>query len=511
MPINGKFYKKAGDKMKKSASVESRRYIRLIEKFYGSLGFFGIYFICCSAICPFAAIINKALSFAVSAILLAVMAGGFLLQAAWCRIRGYGKNQSSKSYESLVKFYDSRVAAPLLVPAAALGVLAAKIGDAQLKSYGMQQGNYYDEDSIAPALIAAAVIAVFMLGSFIWFFPYDRLLTGKGVFVGFAVTLVSAALYFTFGNFTSAPVALSAIYLFGYGFCVLLAYNQTAMHNTYHGDVSEFLTPRTRVYNMSLALLLVLAFLLVCGLFFVIAKGFSTLVFLLIVAALAGTGHKNEYEDVDLGERTASISSTVFNTRTPSHSADYWLMLAFIAMFVAGLVLFIFRRRKGIKSLISSLKRWIYALFDSIFGPIGYFLELRVSEDEDDGFLNFVDEEEKLQNAVIREYGQRDIRHRSWRDFQAGLKGCAGDGEKYRYAYSEFVRLYRKNIVSAKKSDTPREIAGKYARCARYGSEYMEKAAENFEKIEYGGMEPDANSGESLRGLLEIIKETIDT
>lgn len=489
--------------------LSDRKKTAFIEKFYGVLGFLGFAFLCCAAVCPMFSSFpgGGLLSFlAVFALLLT----GYLMQAAYCAIRGYKKAGTSESYESLEKYYDFKKAVPVLVVSSVIGIVVMKIVDRILYRAGQQSGAYYDEDSIWPIVVAAAFVLVVMLGSFVWFYPPDRLLTGRAFFVGLAVSLIAGWGYFVAGSMLSGPVMTVALFLAGYGLCVLLLYNRRAMSRTFHGTIVEFLTPEARVYNITLALILALGFLAVCGILFVICRGGAVLVRLLVISLLAGAGaSSDEQYDVDPGERTASVYTNVFHNSQPTHSADYWFMLAFILIMAVIIVNVIFRRQAEFRAFLGRMKEWFLALIDSIFRPVRDFMLLKVSDDDEDDFLNYVDEEEKIQKAVIRDYSESGRQARTWREFQSGLRSCGSDEEKYRYAYSEFVRIYRSSVAASRRSDTAREIAVKYKNGRRYGYDSIDRATAEFERIAYGG----GSAGEdsvSLESLCAIIKDNLD-
>ena len=108
----------------------------------------------------------------------------------------------------------------------------------------------YDPDSLIPLTIAIFFVVAVALGSFVWFFPYNRLMTGSGLYTGLTILGIIFVLYSMMKAPGMAYVGMSFI---GYAFCALISANQHALGRTYRGTVVSFMTPQTRRYNLLLS------------------------------------------------------------------------------------------------------------------------------------------------------------------------------------------------------------------------------------------------------------------
>ena len=484
---------------------ENRRFDRL----YSVIAFLGVYFITTAFVVP-ALPSSGLVSLAAFGGVLVLMLLGWWLQAGFCAATRSRRASSSRSYEQENKFYSTKLAFPVAIVAVVLAVIASRMIDRYLFRRAQEVvGSYYDENSIIPLAGACVVFLVVMVGSFVWFFPYDRLLTGRGVFVGAILLMVSFMLYSVTDSNARGMVAVCFI---GYALCAVLAANQYAITRSYRGTVVSFLTPRARRYNMLLVLALTLAFVAFCGLFYVVAVGIRTLVLLVVAAVLSST------DDSDLGrlarqdpEYQANLNEYIFGSSKPNESLNYWLFILFFLCVGTALVVFLARHTDAMKRMITLVKDWIVSLFELIFRPI---LDYIAPGDGDDIFCNYLDEEEKLQDAEIREYLAPETERRmTYREFTSELRARHTPEERYRFAYSFFLSQLRSMQMFVKKSDTPREVAERVLVSRNFEDDPdLEKSlagiTEEYERIEYA--DAGASDGdEALEGLCRLIKNNM--
>ncbi len=477
-----------------NGGASAARYGRI----YSLLGFAGIYFLAGEFVVPLA---SGAGGLAAALALLALMGLGCGLQFLWSGVTGTKRAASSRGYEQDVKLYEFRKALPVAAVALAPSYLCARLTDSYLRWQGAQQGGFYDEGTALPALAFAGAFLIIMLGSFLWFFPYDRLLTGRAAFVGWTLSLIAFLIARNRG------FGLSFMFV-GYALCVMVSMNQSSLVRTYRGSASEFLTPRMRNTNLWLTLGLVPLFLAACLAVYVLLSGIKTLGLLILAALLRGTrGADTEYDDTD--EALAHINRFVFNSEVPEKSPEFWYLIIFIAVVMLILFMIITRHTIDFRKLFRRISDWLTRLIREIIDSIRFFNGIKVSLDEDEGNVNYRDEETRLQETDIREYARRTDRERTYRDFQSELRDRRTAEEKYLFAYSELVRVLRRKGAGTVPSDTPREIAAKFAEKKRYGSDRIRELTEELERIGYAEMPAGPSSPERLDLICRIIKDVM--
>ena len=458
----------------KKVSKTNLRKKKAYDRFYSVLGFLGVFFLAGEFVCPLLSSFGQVLP---ALFLLVFMLIGYVLQSVWSGITRTERVQSSRGYEQDVKFYDLRKILPVAAVAALPSYAAFRLTDMYLQYLGAQPGGYYDKNSILPAAAFAGVFAVILLGAIVWFFPYDRLLTGKAAFAGWTLSLVAFLI-------ASKKGFILGLMFIGYAVCVMLAMNQSSLFRTYRGSTSEFLTPRMRNANLGLTLTLVPLFAIVCAAGYVMLSGLKTLG-LLILAAILRVGRNADYEYDDSDEAIRHVNRFVFDSNDPQRTPDFWYLIIFVA--VAATILFMFLTRKHIdfKSFFKRISDWIARMIREIFDPIKYFTTLKVISPDDDENVNYRDEEAQLQDAVIKEYGRKTRTERSYKDFMSDLKERKTQEEKYLFAYSELVRESGRKLTALELSDTPREIAGKINAAKRFDAASVKDITSELERIGY--------------------------
>ena len=470
---------------------------------FSALGFFGIYFVALSMVTPVIAT-DLFLTLAVAAVVLVFMAVGYFLQAGVSKILGFKRELETRAYEPEYKYFKPHRAFPVWVIAIVLSFAVSFLTDRFLYERSKIPTYSYDPDSLLPGTLAMIFVVVVALGSFVWFFPYNRVMTGSGLITGLVLHAVSFALY----TMIKAPGAFAVGVCFvGYAFCALISANQYALGRTYRGTVVSFMTPQTRRYNMVLALALVVVFCIILFVAYLIVNGVRVSVLfvfqtLLRAATNSGEGYTEE-EEKNIFE---SISKNVFGTKEPTSSVNYWLYWVFVAMMVVALVVVFARRRPEFKRIIAWIKAKIVALFEFFWLPVKHNFE-----GEDYYFSNYVDEEIKLQkHEISTNRGDRASEKLTWLEFNIVLRSKRTGEEKYRYAYSVFVDRLRKMPLFVKKSDTPRKIRERLSASGKVATKReIEAITEAFEQIEYAGNTTTPETEKALEALCEKIRENL--
>ena len=464
------------------------------------LSFLGVYFIVCAAVIPFFS--GNALTvIAAFAVILILMAFGYFLQAGFCAATGFKRELESRAYEPEYKYYKKNRAFPVYILTFILSVIASRLTDRYLYEQSKKPTVVYDPDSLLPLIVGATFFIVVALGAFVWFYPYNRIMTGSGLYTGLIVLIIIFALYSTI----SAPGMTNVgICLIGYALCAMFSANQNALGRTYRGTVVSFLTPKTRRYNIILSLGLIAVFLLLLFCAYLIVNGLRVCALFVLAALLrasTNTGENDPEEDV-----VGNISNVLWGREDVVHSANYWLFWVFVVFFFIGSAIFLLRRRAEFKRFLAWLKANIVAFFE--------FLWLPIHDSFDHGeeiFSNYLDEETKLQHKDISAKRRAENSGRmTWLIFNAELHSKKNNEDKYRYAYSTFVDQLQKMPTFVKKSDTPRKIRDRLAASGRVATKHeIEIITEAFEQIEYADKPATPETEKAMNALCDKIRENL--
>ncbi len=473
---------------------------RISNPNFTALGFFGVYFVVCAAIAPFVAYTFVA-NLAVFALIFVLMAFGYFMQAGVSAATGFKRELETRAYEPEHKYFKQNRAFPVWVITLILSVFVSKLTDLYLWERAKQPTVVYDPESILPFLAAAVFVIVVALGSFIWFFPYNRIMTAKGLYIGVTVNLIVFALH---SMVRSPGVVTVGVCLIGYAFCALIAANQYSLGRTYRGTIVSFMTPQTRKYNLLLSFGLVGFFCILLFFAYLIVNGVRVCVlFLLATLMSAANGGAEDPEEEQI---SGSLSAMLWGREGAVHSANYWLFWVFVVFFIIFVVVILVRRRAEFQRFIAWLKAWIVSLFEIIWLPIRDNLE-----HEDYYFTNYVDEELKIQKNELKAKRREERNARmTWHEFSLSLRMKKTEEEKYRYAYSTFVSQLQKMPTFVKKSDTPRKIRDRLAASGKVTTKNeIEMITDAFEQIEFADKPATTETERALNALCDKIRENM--
>ena len=470
---------------------------------FSALGFFGVYFIVCLVVLPIMSG-NSLIALIAALVILVLMAFGYFLQAGVSAAFGFKRELESRAYESEYKYFKKNRAFPVWIVAFVLSFLVNFLTDRYLFERSKIPTYSYDPDSMLPMTVAALFFVIVCLGSFVWFFPYNRIMTGSGLITGLVLSGISFVL---FGTIKAPGAYLIGICFVGYALCALISANQYSLGRTYRGTVISFLTPQTRRYNFVLSLGLIVIFLAILFVAYLIVNGVRVcIMFLLAVLFRATADNEAGYTEEEEQDIFDSISTVIYGTKKASDSPDYWMFIIFVVFSIVLISLFFTRRRPEVRRFFAWLKAKIVALFEFLWLPVKHGFE-----SEDYYFSNYVDEEIKLQKYEITSKQSEGTNNKlTWREFNIILRTKRSEEEKYRYAYSTFVGQLRKMPTFVKKSDTPRKIRERLAASGRVTSKQeIEMITEAFEQIEYADRPATPETEKALDKLCEKIKENM--
>ncbi len=465
------------------------------------LSFFGIYFIVSSLIVPFASF-NIITSMIYFAVIFVCMVFGYFLQSLVSKVIGFRREIESRAYESEHKYFKKSAALPVWIIAMLLGYLISLGVDAYLLERSKMPTFSYDPESVIPLTYAVLFFIAVSLGSFVWFFPYSRLMTGGGLYTGITIMCV----IFAFHNILKSPnTVMVGICLLCYAFFALIASNQYSLGRTYRGTVVSFMTPQTRKYNLLLSLGLVILFLVVFFAAYLIINGLRvTFLFIIMAVARSMTNRGDDYLNDD--EDVVDVSTNIFGKENVSLSIDYWMYILFVVFLFVFFTFIFTRRRPEFKKFIAWLKAVIVSLFEFFWLPIRDY-----TDRPEEFFTNYIDEEMKLQKDQKRARRPEEASARmTWRDFNAILRSKPTAEERYRYAYSTFVGQLRKMPLFIKKSDTPRKISERMSAGGKIVTKReIEEITEAFEQIEFADRPANGKTEEAMITLCDKIRENM--
>lgn len=470
---------------------------------FSVLGFFGIYFIVCSMVLPLMSG-NPLVALIAATVILVLMAFGYFLQSGVSAALGFKRELESRAYESEYKYFKKNRAFPVWIIAFVLSFLINFLTDRFLYERSKIPTYSYDPDSILPFTVSAVFFIIVVLGSFVWFFPYNRIMTGSGLITGLTLCGVSFVL---FGTIKAPGSFYIGICFIGYALCALISANQYALGRTYRGTVISFLTHQTRRYNLILSLGLIVLFIAILFVAYLIVNGVRVCIMFVLAALFRATADNEagytEEEEQDIFE---SISTFIYGTKKASDSPDYWMFIIFVVFSIVLISLFFTRRRPEVRRFFAWLKAKIVALFEFFWLPVKHNFE-----GEDYYFSNYVDEEIKLQkHEISSNRGDRANEKLTWLEFNIVLRSKRTGEEKYRYAYSVFVDRLRRMPLFVKKSDTPRKICERLSVSEKVASKReIEAITEAFEQIEYAGNTATPETEKALEALCEKIRENL--
>lgn len=467
------------------------------------LSFFGVYFIACAAVAPFMARSFGENAVVFTAVLL-MMLMGYCMQAAVCAATGFKRELETRAYEPEYKYYRKERALPVLIAAFIMSLLVGRLTDLYLLERSKQPMQSYDPDSLVPILVAAVFFVAVALGSFVWFFPYNRIMTAKGLYIGIGAELVIFAFHVLIGRQGGAIIGICVM---GYAFCALLAANQSSLGRTYLGTVVSFMTPQARRYNILLSFGLVGLFAILLFAAYVTVNGLRVCALLALAAIIRSLSNDDVGYTEEEADISGELSDMLWGREDAVHSVNYWLFLIFVILSVALLAVIIFRRRAEFRRFLARLRAWLMSLIEMLLLPV------RDAFDVDNSYcINFADEEKRLQKNEIKAKRREERNARmSWHDFCRMLRAKDTDRAKYRYAYSVFVDRLCRTPTFVKRSDTPRRICERLKASGRVASrDEIEAVTEAFEQLEFADKPATPATEEALAILCDKIRESME-
>lgn len=435
---------------------------------------------------------------------------GNFMQSIYCAYLGKRATANALYYDvnTFTKYHHTHAIIPLML---AIGISAGvfflfrPIMEEYLLQEYMEQlyvQNPYAtlvKESFVPYLCAFLCFVSQLVGIVIWFYPPVRLATlttllwGLGIlFIVFGVEVSTKGLSMT-GSLERPFTVCLAVFCV----CITILYNQSFLENTYKGSVVSVFKPRDRMYNIFLVCILFVVLGIVYGISYIVVNGIYSLVSMIVWVVLYKLLFAKAADDPARQYEYFGMAEEYTRQLEKNNTADYiGLLIGYISV---AILVFIGFKTGWFKRAAAGIGRWIMEIFGAILqkrNPAGH--------PEETFYQNYVDEERKTQNALIREYEKLAEHISSYKEFLQQLSRMPDAGAQLCFAYAVLVRMYAQGNVNLKRSDTPREVEFKVLRAV--SGEEIRPITAAFEKIKYAEEEVSMEeASEILKSMCEII------
>jgi hypothetical protein len=445
------------------------------------------------------------MNFVYPAVIIAAILIGYGMQLLFARITGH-KNMALKNiytYEDEnVGFHSYQAIFPVIM-AVVIAVFVLNFTSAYLREYSIQNpAEYYDEFSAIPFTVALVTFVSMFLGIVIWFFPPHYLARPRVFFPCLGVFGVLFAL----GHYVvSDPQEMWLICGSGFFCGAIILMNQTYIQKTFRGSVVSIITPKARLFNLRLVVLLIVMIVVLFFLLSVIFTGLGILIkmlfFFILYATLEETVFTGE-EYYESSEQAMAFQAAVFGRRNEEAAQNQLFFAIFVSLIVIAFSIFMLRKKINFKQIFAKLEAW-FALI-AAFLSLAYDFNIKVPQRG--RFVNYRDEETKLQDAKISEYNKAKPAD-GYKDFRTQLSKLKTYDEKLGYAYKTLIAVYQKMHIKIKGSDTPREAEGKIRHSVE--TQEINEITQVLEQVKYAEIDLSSQNKEKAEEIINKISAII--
>lgn len=453
----------------------------------------------------------SAIAFAMWPVMLIFCAAGYGLQAIYGTVTGK-RHRSRAGYDDETGYEASenpfsplRAAVPLIV-SAIIAVLLYRPYDAlYLAVTKITPELVYSENSVYPFLMVIVTFIGFGAGVILWFYPAHRIISLHRMMTFLPIMWIA----YLIAIFTGVPTDPMTVFLLVFAVCAFIVLNQL---NIQRGvtDTLTVITNKGRFYNLKLILFVLISMLAIVIVMAAIVTGVMRIlqiILLMVISASTNgssgvTGEYNDYNDLDT---IYSEYGNLLGLHQPL--GERMLFVLFVILFIGALFLMISRGTDMTKRFIERVREWFSELF-MFFMDAWHYNGIR--RDSDCEFLNYRDEEIKLQNADIRDYEKKTVvRTNSYKEFVSRLNSLQTYPEKIRFAYVTLMASYRARGMGNKTTETPREARLRIE--ARTSERGLGQITSAIEAIDYKETELTENdSHEAVVTMCRIIEKHYD-
>ena len=415
---------------------------------------------------------------------------GYGLQMLGARLFHLQRKEMVFTYEDTTRRYRFEQAIVVHIGTAAVFFLTMRLGWTLLYYFG----NYYDEYSIIPYSIALFCAVMVELGGYLWFIPYNTLISMRRIGTIGVVLLINFLVTGGYQNTLFGNLNLLSLCMTIALFVLLL--NQAFITRPYGGKIARGINDEAKLYS---ARIVGIALASIAG-FSIVTMSFITSIVSLWYAflkfCLAGIAKNNNADDREIKEiYEQDLAGEAL--KLPRGEADYWIFV-FVALCVISIVLLIVLFTPGLKDKIREWIAYLKEVLDFFFLPHSERRKLRTRRE----YLNFVDTVEQTNTGGS---SIRPAEHiKTYTDFKRQLDAIPDNDGKIRYAYAVAASQLRHQRCGVGLSDTPREIARKVA--DRGLIEDIDRLTADFERIQYENAPLDHSGTVTLERLCALVR-----
>lgn len=477
--------KAIGNPFAKLAARLKRQNINIMDLLMKLLAGFGVSMILCEVNAVFFKYIRGGdNSFYLGLFMLSLLATfggfmfGFLLQGLLFFITG-NTRRNEYSWEDTTHYFKLGAALPMLIVCVVTGFAFFGLFDAYCRELMMRGILWqYDGYSLFPILMCGSWLISSVLGVYLQFFPYNRIVTFERI--GFC-TAASALCVLL-----SAGFPLVSIFFIIYAISAIIIMNQSHIVRTYNTVTVMRINTSTRLYNMRITLLVLLLATLGGAGVYICVQGLYFLIRLIIYFAIFSIMRLGEFAQTSPEQAVQQMNDSVFGNDS---DMNIFYLFGFIVIAGVFLTLLVATRYGIIQSFLAAINRWFRQFIAFFMGG-----DEDYSEPEE---INYRDVVTKINDKKTADKNSFKMSERlTQREFERRLAAMPDHNERLSYAYFIMLNLMSSLAPTLKKSDTPRELAVKIN--SSVSNDYIYEATELIELIKYAETSSDPNEANSV-------------
>ena len=477
--------KAIGNLFAKLAARLKRQNINIMDLLMKLLAGFGVSMILCEVNAVFFKYIRGGdNSFYLGLFMLSLLATfggfmfGFLLQGLLFFITG-NTRRNEYSWEDTTRYFRFGAALPMLIVCVVTGFAFFGLFDAYCRELMMRGILWqYDGYSLFPIMMSGSWLISSVLGVYLQFFPYNRIVTFERI--GFC-TAASALCVLL-----SAGFPLVSIFFIIYAISAIIILNQSHIVRTYNTVTVMRINTSTRLYNMRITLLVLLLATLGGAGVYICVQGLYFLIRLIIYFAIFSIMRLGEFAQTSPEQAVQDMNNSVFGN---DPDTNIFYLFGFIVIAGVFLTLLVATRYGIIQSFLAAINRWFRQFIAFFMGGDDDY-----SEPEE---INYRDVVTKINDKKTADKNSFKMSERlTQREFERRLAAMPDHNERLSYAYFIMLNLMSSLAPTLKKSDTPRELATKIN--SAVSNDYIDEATELIELIKYAETSSDPNEANAV-------------
>lgn len=469
----------------KLAARLKRRNINIMDLLMKLLAGFGVSMILCEVNAVFFKYIRGAdNSFYLGLFMLTLLATfggfmfGFLLQGLLFFITG-NTRRNEYSWEDTTHYFKFGAALPMLIVCVVTGFAFFGLFDAYCRELMMRGILWqYDGYSLFPIMMSGAWLISSVLGVYLQFFPYNRIMTFERIGFCTAVSLFCVLI--------SSGYPLVSIFFAVYAISAIIIMNQSHIVRTYNTVTVMRINTSTRLYNMRITLLVLLLATLGGAGVYICVQGLYFLIRLIIYFAIFSIMRLGEFAQTSPEQAVQQMNDSVFGDDS---YMNMFYLFGFIVIAGVVVTLLVAARYGIIQSFLAAINRWFRQFIAFFMGGSDDY-----SEPEE---INYRDVVTRISDKKAPNKNSFRMPEKlTQREFERRLASMPDHNERLSYAYFIMLNLMSSLAPTLKKSDTPRELAVKIN--SSVSNDYIDEATELIELIKYAETSSDPNEANSV-------------